>query len=367
MVPHAALIPLRGLVETGSGVSILTFSAFNSVAVQKGAVLKPYQIDLYAANNKTIKTFGMVERVRVQAGGYELDTNFVLMDDAMRVEDFLLGRNVLRAYQILVDLTSMKIVVRKPVQPVWHHVRTQVGDPTSAVPVALDHVLVLQPFERTVVKAKVVTSTLQPLIFQNVVLNAAKAEASLQNVVFLEDCLGAVSETGHVFVSVMSLTSKPQRIRGNTHLGTAVPVFLLYRAVPQQLEVSKAKTEVDKDRADFVNKIYEDINLSTELQFISLSEFEILSSTDPTEEGLSDREKRKRTHHELKSLIPGRASEASTSIENILFEFDDLFLKHKADIGSCTIAKLSVEVEPGAIPHREGARRMSPEKAEPVN
>ena len=42
IVPHAAPIPLlQGLVDTGSGVTILTFSAFNRVAVQPGAVLKP--------------------------------------------------------------------------------------------------------------------------------------------------------------------------------------------------------------------------------------------------------------------------------------------------------------------------------------
>ena len=42
-------------------------------------------------------------------------------------------------------------------------------------------------------------------------------------------------------------------------------------------------------------------------------------------------------------------------------------MKHKADIGRCTIAKHPVEVEPGAVPHREGARCMSPEKAERAN
>ena len=42
-------------------------------------------------------------------------------------------------------------------------------------------------------------------------------------------------------------------------------------------------------------------------------------------------------------------------------------MKHKADIGRCTIAKHPVEIEPGAVPHREGARRMSPEKAERAN
>ena len=42
-------------------------------------------------------------------------------------------------------------------------------------------------------------------------------------------------------------------------------------------------------------------------------------------------------------------------------------MKHKADIGRCTIAKHPVELEPGATPHREGARRMSPDKAERAN
>ena len=72
----------------------------------------------------------------------------------------------------------MKIVVRASVQPVGHHAHTEVGDPTLAVPVALDQYLVLQPFERMVVKAKVVTSDLEPLVFQNVILNAAIADAS---------------------------------------------------------------------------------------------------------------------------------------------------------------------------------------------
>ena len=128
VVPQAAPVPLRGLIDTGSGVSILTFSAFNQVAAQTGTVLKSYRIDLYAANGKTIKTFGLAEQIRFQLGGYELETNFVVVDDVMGVEDFSLGRNVLRADQVLVDLTSMKIVVRAHVKPVWHHAHTQVGD-----------------------------------------------------------------------------------------------------------------------------------------------------------------------------------------------------------------------------------------------
>ena len=128
----------------------------------------------------------------------------------------------------------MKIVVRAPVQPVCHHAHSQVANPSLAVPVALDSDLVLQPFKRAVVKAIVVTTDLEQLIFQNVVFNAAIADASLHKVVFLEDCVATVSETGHVFVSAMNLTSNPQRIRGNTRLGTIVPVSLVYQALPNE-------------------------------------------------------------------------------------------------------------------------------------
>ena len=73
------------------------------------------------------------------------------------------------------------------------------------------------------------------------------------------------------------------------------------------------------------------------------TEFTFLSATDPTEEDLSDREIRKRTDPELMAPIQGPESQlkkvqdlwgpkASTSLENILTEFDDLFMKHKADV-----------------------------------
>ena len=207
VVPNAAPIPLRGLVDTGSGVSILTFSAFNRVAARTGTVLKPYQVELYAANGKTIKTFGLAEQIRFQLGEYELETNFVVVDDAIGVEDFLLGRNILRSYQVLVDLTSMKIFVRAPVKPVWNHAHAQVGDTSLATPVALDSDLVLQPFERSVARAKLITDAVEPLIFQTVALNASLSDPLLHNVVFLEDSVATVSETGTLYVNLINLTS----------------------------------------------------------------------------------------------------------------------------------------------------------------
>ena len=162
-------------------------------------------------------------------------------------------------------------------------------------------------------------------------------------------------------------------------MGIVVPVSLVYQAIPQQsTPQSTQRAEVNNDQFAFVNKIYEEMNYDTDSQLTSSSEFEFLSSTDPTEESLSDRKIRKRTDQELMAPVQGPESQlkevqdlwgpkASASLESIPTEFDDLFMKHKADIGRCTIAKHPVEIEPGAVPHREGARRMSPEKAERAN
>ena len=178
---------------------------------------------------------------------------------------------------------------------------------------------------------------------------------------------------------MINLTSNPQRVRKGTRLGNVVPVSLVYQAIPQQSTPQPTqRTEVNNDQIVFVNKIYEEMNYDTDSQLTSSSESEFLSSTDPTEEGLSDREIRKRTDPELMAPVQGPESQlkevqdlwgpkASASLESILTEFDDLFMKNKADIGRCTVAKHPVETEPGAVPHREGARRMSPEKAERAN
>ena len=193
--------------------------------------------------------------------------------------------------------------------------------------------------------------------------------------------MATVSETGTLYVSLINLTSNQQRVRCGAHLGTVVPVSLVYQAVPQYLDATAKtdhETEADNGRANFVYKVYSEMNLSTASELTSSSEFEFLSSTDPSEAGLLEREIRKRADPDLLAPIPGPDSQlqevkklwgasACESLGKILSEFDDLFMKRKADIGRCTIAKHTIEEEPGAVPHSEGTLRMSPEKAERAN
>ena len=51
-------------------------------------------------------------------------------------------------------------------------------------------------------------------------------------------------------------------------------------------------------------------------------------------------------------------------LRDLLNRNADVFSKHKADIGCCNFVEHEIELEEGAVPHREGARRMMPNKSE---
>ena len=52
------------------------------------------------------------------------------------------------------------------------------------------------------------------------------------------------------------------------------------------------------------------------------------------------------------------------SFKAVLNRNADVFSKHKADVGCCNFVEHEIELEEGAIPHREGGRRVTPHKSE---
>ena len=93
-------------------------------------------------------------------------------------------------------------------------------------------------------------------------------------------------------------------------LGTAAPERLVYHAIPHCSRKHKDGSDKKlKSPNDFVNRVYPEIDLSSQYNCSSSSEFEFLYSTDPSEEGLSEREIRKRTDHDLLARLPGPESQ----------------------------------------------------------
>ena len=361
-------IPLFGMIDTGSGVSILSLSAYKKIAPQHELNLSPYDLELFAANGKTITTVGIAEDVSFQLGGHTLKTNFVVIADHIGSEDFLLGRNFLRTYNVLVDLAAMKVTIRDPETPRIFKAVHEVSDQEPSFVVSAEEVT-LGPFERKVVRAKIITQQPNEFHFRNVMVHPCSIRSN--SFFDSEDTLTSVGEDGVVFLALRNQTAKEGvRIKEQTVVGKAVLTNFVFNSVPIQ-----DSREASKLSAEFVNQVHRDLDLDTSSEFSSFAQ-NFLSSTEPSEMGLSENEKRKRTDPLLLKPIPGPdlssvlsswGEGARDKLASVLSEYDDLFMKNKSDIGRCKIAKHRIELEPEAIPHREGARRMSPDKAAKAN
>ena len=361
-------IPLFGMIDTGSGVSILSLSAYKKIAPQHELNLSPYDLELFAANGKTITAVGIAEDVSFQLGGHTLKTNFVVIADHIGSEDFLLGRNFLRTYNVLVDLAAMKVTIRDPETPRIFKAVHEVSDQEPSFVVSAEEVT-LGPFERKVVRAKIITQQPNEFHFRNVMVHPCSIRSN--SLFDSEDTLTSVGEDGVVFLALRNQTAKEGvRIKEQTVVGKAVLTNFVFNSVPIQ-----DSREASKLSAEFVNQVHRDLDLDTSSEFSSFAQ-NFLSSTEPSEMGLSENEKRKRTDPLLLKPIPGPdlssvlsswGEGARDKLASVLSEYDDLFMKNKSDIGRCKIAKHRIELEPDAIPHREGARRMSPDKAAKAN
>ena len=362
-------IPLYGMIDTGSGVSILSLKAYQKIASPHALSLLPYDIQLYAANGKTINTIGIAENVSFQLGGYTLRTNFIVIADHLGAEDFLLGRNFLRTYNVLVDLTAMRVIIRDPKAPRHFKPVHEVSDHEPSLVISTEKV-VLGPYERKLVRAQVISQKQNEYLFRNVMI---RPQGVYKRSPFVsEDTLTSVGDEGIVFIAVRNTTpSENVTIQTKTVLGKAEPTNFVLQPV-----AADTATEIDKPLFEQVNRVYTEEWLNeTSSEYSSFAQ-NFLSSTEISEEGLSESEKRAQTDPQLLKPIPGPdlssvlsswGEGARDQLASVLSEYDDLFMKHKADIGRCKIAKHRIELEPEAIPHREGARRMSPDKAAKAN
>ena len=210
-------IPLFGMVDTGSGVSILSYNAYNKIASATQIIWRPFDTPLFAANGQLIHTLGVAENVPFQLGGHTLKTTFVVLAGDSGVDDFLLGRNFLRAYNVLVDLNNRKILIRDPLAHKVHACQYQVMDEKFRV--VTHESIVLEPGECRTTLARVLTDDPDSLIYRNVLVSPAYSSAKRPSV--LRDDLAAVTADGLLVVPVRNPTDKQLLLRNHTLVGTA--------------------------------------------------------------------------------------------------------------------------------------------------
>ena len=232
----------------------------------------------------------------------------------------------------------------KPIHEVSNHEPSLV---VSTEKVVLGH------FERKLIRAQVITQDPNEYLFRNVMIRPSGAHNKCSLV--SEDTLTSVGEDGTVFLAVRNRTDNENLTLQNK----TVQAFVFRPILVDQTDETSVPS---MERGNNINIV--DLS-DTSTEFSSFAQ-NILSSTEMLEEGLTENGKRARIDPQLLKPIPGPdlssdlafwGEGAKDQLAKVLNEYDDLFMKHKADIGKCTIAKHRIELEPEAIPHRNKANQ----------
>ena len=87
-------------------------------------------------------------------------------------------------------------------------------------------------------------------------------------------------------------------------------------------------------------------------------------SNFPERPTLEEMEMGKPVLPEIEHLRGKVTDEQLEAIKDVLERNEEVFSRHKADIGCCNFVEHEIELEESAVPHREGERRMTPHKSD---
>ena len=115
---------------------------------------------------------------------------------------------------------------------------------------------------------------------------------------------------------------------------------------------------------DFPNHADKDKNLKRIDEFKSINKLLSICSNFPERPSSYKLESDKPVLPEIEHLR-GKIGEGDfESLRAVLNRNADVFSKNREDIGCCNFVGHEIELEEGLIPHRVGARRMTPHKLE---
>ena len=154
-------------------------------------------------------------------------------------------------------------------------------------------------------------------------------------------------------------------IQRGKKLGYALPLNTDFQSVENLKKFDVTKCPLHANRECIMRRVNE-LKSSRKLFSMKSETDDGLSSCSnfperPTEAELAAN---KPVLPEIENLKGKISDKELDSLRAVLNRNADVFSKHKADIGCCNFVEHENEIEEGSVPHREGARRMTPNKSE---
>ena len=278
--------------------------------------------------------------------------SFLVVDNLDDADQFIFSRDFVRNFDVMIDLNNGLIRIRNSDQKYVKKLISRIITNENKVPIFLDRKVKLQPGQAVVAifemrKLNTLSDSKQVCLVPN---------PNSQSLVILGRSF-PVTRNGLCFSVLLNTLDITVSIQRGKKLGYALPMRTDYE------ETQKLKKHKEKDCLYHANKD-KILKRSNEIKSIN----KLFSLKSETDDGLSSCSNfpERLSSYELESDKPvlpetehfkGKIGERDfEKLRDVLNRNADLFSKHKADIGCCNFVEHKIELEEGAVPHREGAK-----------
>ena len=176
----------------------------------------------------------------------------------------------------------------------------------------------------------------------------------------------SITKSGLCVSVLLNTLDIPITIQRGRKLGYALPVKTRYEMTENVKENEVLECPNHGDKICILRRLKKKKDPSGLVKSLMSETDDGLSSCSnfPERPTLEEMEMDKPVLPEIEHLRGKVTDEQLEAIKDVLERNEDVFSRHKADIGCCNFVEHEKELEESAVPHREVARRMTPQKTD---
>ena len=106
-------VQLRGLLDTGAVLSVIPIETWNRMGFDKDDLVDS-RIRLLAANKGALRVLGRTPIIALNLGETNLWMSFLMVENLDESDQFFLGRDFIRTFDVSIDLNNAMFRIRKP-------------------------------------------------------------------------------------------------------------------------------------------------------------------------------------------------------------------------------------------------------------
>ena len=142
-------LSVKGLLDTGAVVSVMPVKTWTDMGFDRSDLI-PTNIRLAAANQGAIYVTGRTPIISVQLGGRHLWMSFVVVENLDESDQFILGRDFVRNFDVTFDLNDGLIRIKDPERKYEKKPLNKIVINQAKVPIFLDRKVRLKPNQAVV-------------------------------------------------------------------------------------------------------------------------------------------------------------------------------------------------------------------------